>query len=144
MTPQLPPIVKLAEQVAVALEKAVAGWPRFHKYQHGAVVRFQAMAVWQGAVRAWRNREDQAALVEKLSEQIDDLKLSLQLGRQIGAFRSNGEFEAVYRTVADLGRQCGGWKKQHAKRQSSAGQRHGAPERPSILSAPGASREAQL
>jgi hypothetical protein len=142
--PELPPIVKLAEQAAVAIERAVVGWPRFHKYQHGAVLRGQAMGVWQAAVRAWRNRAEQAALIEKLSEQIDDLKLSMQLGRQIGAYRSGGEFEAVYRIVHDLGRQCGGWKKQHAKRLNPAGQQHGQPERPQILSAPGASQEAHV
>ncbi len=144
MKPELPPIVKLAEQAAVAIERAVAGFPRLHRYTHGAVLRTRAMDVWESAIRAWRNRQGQAALVEQLSEKIDSLKLAMQLGRQIDAFRSGGEFEAVYRIVADLGRQCGGWKKQHAKRQNPVGQQHGLPERPQILSAPGASCEAQV
>jgi hypothetical protein len=144
MSSQLPPIVKLAEQATVAIEQAVTGFPRRHKYQHGAVLRGQAMAVWQAAVRAWRRRGHVGELIERLSEQIDDLKLSMQLGRQIGAFRSGGEFAAIYRIVAALGRQCGGWKKQHAKRQSPEGQQHGLPERPPILSAPGASLEAHV
>lgn len=144
MKPALPPIVKLAESATVAIERAVAGWARFHKYQHGAVLRSQAMGVWQAAVRAWRNRQDQAVLIEALSEKIDDLKLSMQLGRQIGAFRSGGEFEAIYRIVADLGRQCGGWKKQHVKRLNPGGQGTGHLERPQVLSAPGASPEAHV
>lgn len=141
MKQQLPSIVKCAESATVAIERSVAHWQRLHKYQHGSVLRGQAMEVWQAAVRAWRSRDEQAALIERLSQKIDDLKLSMQLGRQIGAFRSGGEFEAIYRIVADLGRQCGGWKKQHAKRQSPAGQRGGS-ERPQILSAPGASQGA--
>ncbi len=144
MKPDLPPIVKLAEQSAVSIEKAVAGFPRLHRYTHGAVLRVRAMDVWESAVRAWRQRERQAELVDQLSEKIDGLKLAMQLGRQIGAFRSSGEFEAVYRAVADLGRQCGGLKKWHAKRLNSVGQQHGLPERPPILSAPGASLEAQI
>ena len=144
MKPELPPIVKLAEQAAVAIEKAVAGFPRLHRYTHGAVLRTRAMDVWESTIKAWRNRQDQAALVEVLSERIDSLKLAMQLGRQINAFRSGAEFEAVYRIVADLGRQCGGWKKQHAKRLNPSQQQHAGAERPSILSAPSASQEAHV
>lgn len=121
----------------MAIEKAVACFPRLHRYTHGAVLRVRAMDVWESAVRAWRQRDRQAELVDQLSEKIDGLKIAMQLGRQIDAFRSSGEFEAVYRAVADLGRQCGGLKKWHAKRLNPVGQQHGLPERPPILSSSG-------
>jgi hypothetical protein len=142
--PELPSIVRTAEAAAVAIEKAVAGFPRLHRYTHGSVLRVRAMDVWESALRTWRQRDRQAELIEQLSDKIDGLKLAMQLGRQIGAFRSSGEFEAVYRTVADLGRMCGGWKKQHAKRLNPERQQHDLPERPQILSSSRPSVEGQI
>lgn len=134
----LPDIVKHAERVTVALETAVAGFPRLHRYTHGSVLRLRAMDVWESTLKAWRRRDNQAALIESLSEKIDSLKLAMQLGHQINAFRSKGEFVAIYKIVRELGAMCGGWKK-HVVRQNSAGQHHGLPERPLRLGARAAS-----
>src|SRR5690349_19301963 len=145
MKHDVPSIVRTAERAAVAIEQAVASFPRRHRYTHGTVLRTRAMDVWESAVKAWRHRDQQARLAELLSERIDGLKLSMQLGRQIGAFRSTGEFHAIYLIVAELGRQCGGWlKKLHAKGPNEVGQQHGAPQCPSILSSPGTAPAVQL
>lgn len=134
----LPEIVKHAERVTVAIEAAVAGFPRTHRYTHGSVLRLRAMDVWESAVKAWRKRDQQLALIEQLSEKIDGLKLAMQLGQQIRAFRSTAEFAAIFTIVRELGAMCGGWKK-HVARQNPARQQHGMPERPERLGACAAS-----
>jgi hypothetical protein len=90
------------------------------------------MEVARLAHRAWRDRD---ATLDALSDEIDDLKLRLQLGQQVKAFVSFAQFEALARSLNDLGRQCGGWRKQrrsvnrqNAQPSSAAGQC------PSILS----------
>lgn len=133
-----PEIVKHAERVTVAIETAVAAFPRLHRYTHGAVLRTRAMDVWESTVRAWRQRDRQLELIEQLSEKIDGLKLAMQLGQQIRAFRSTGEFVAIYKTVRELGAMCGGWKK-HVARQNPARQQHGTSECPERLGARAAS-----
>lgn len=137
-----PPIVKQAERLLLEIEQAVRRWPRYHKYAHGARLRDQAMEVAQLAHRAWRDRERQAEWTTKLAFAIDDLKLSMQLGKQIEAFISFNQFEALARLASDLGRQCGGWRKQ----QHLKGQNGTEPRAPSqsatILSSRTASLEA--
>lgn len=144
MSFQYPPIVKLAERLLLEIEQAVRRFPRYHKYAHGARLREQAMAVAQLSHRAWRDRKCQAQWTEKLAFAIDDLKLSLQLGKQIEAFSSFNQFEALARLASDLGRQCGGWRKQqHLKGQN--GKEPRAPsQRAQILSSRAASPEAHL
>jgi hypothetical protein len=141
---ELPPVVKLAERMLTEIEEAVRRFPRFHKYSHGAQLRQQAMMTAQIAHRAWRDRAKQDEWIRKLVWQVDDLKLSLQLGARIKAFSSFGQFEALARTASELGRQVGGWHRQrqlHLKGQNPA---HGvAPERAQILSAHTASAEAK-
>jgi hypothetical protein len=107
---QSPPIVKLAERMLLEVEQAVRRFARFHKYQHGAVLRERAMRVAELAHFAWRER---GALhrVEQLVDAVDSLKIALQLGQQIKAFASWRQFEALGRLQTDLGRQCGGWLK---------------------------------
>ncbi len=134
MTRTYPDIVKLAERTAVAIEKAVSGFPRSHRYTHGSVIRLRAMGVCEASIKAWQSRGQQADSIAALSEKIDALKLSLRVGKQLAAFRSAAEFAAIYTLARDLGRQCGGWLK-HVKGQNPQRQLYAAAERPSILSA---------
>jgi hypothetical protein len=108
----LPPIVRLASGLTRDIEKAVQRFPQAHKYVLGAELRRRAMKVWETAQQAWLERDRQAALVRKLVKRVDRLRLTLQLGKELHAFGSFGEFEALARSLADLGRQVGGWNKQ--------------------------------
>jgi hypothetical protein len=113
MSQAAPPIVQLAERVLVELEQVVRLFPRYHKYAVGADLREQARIVARLAHRAWRDGGSRGTWLERLVFGVDDLKLSLQIAQRIKAFRSFAQFEAVARLVSDLGRQCGGWQKQH-------------------------------
>jgi hypothetical protein len=141
MTFVLPPIVKLAEQLLVGIELAVRGFARYHKYTYGTDIRAQAMKVATLAHRAWRDRARQLQWTERLVWAIDDLRIALQLGSQIKAFASLGQFESLARLTHQLGRQVGGWKKaQHPNGQNAAGD---APrQRAKILSSQAASHGA--
>lgn len=141
---ELPPIVRLAERFLLEVELVVRGFPRYHKYTLGSELREQARNAVRYAHRAWRDQLRRADWAGKLAFAIDDLKLSLQLGKQVQAFKSFRQFEAIARLATELGRQCGGWRKQiHSKGQNARANESSA-QRPQILSSQAASQEARL
>jgi hypothetical protein len=129
---QSPPIVKLAERMLLEIERAVRHFSRYHKYQHGAVLRERAMRVAEAAHLAWRER-GAVHRIEQLVDAVDSLKIALQLGQQIKAFASWRQFEALGRLHTELGRQCGGWlKTRRVNGQNASARSHG--QRAEILS----------
>lgn len=132
-TNQLPEIAKKSERLLIDIEQAVRSFVRYHKYTIGSELRTQAMAVVRLCHRAWRDRSRQAYWVSELIWAIDELKLSLQLGSQLRAFKSFSQFELLIRTAEEVGRCAGGWKRQlHRKSQNPKGDSHS--ERAQILS----------
>ena len=124
----IPPIVKTAERLLFEIEQAVIRFPRFHKYSTGTTLREQAMSVTQLTHRAWRDRKRQAQWMDDLVMALDDLRITMQLGSRLKAFRSFGQFEQIARTASELGRQVGGWRKQQSPKsrndhRSAHGQR---------------------
>jgi hypothetical protein len=144
MTYSLPPIVKLAGRVLKEIELAVRQFSRYNKYTVGADLRAHAMQVCKTAQRAWRNRARQAQLVTQLVWDIDDLRTVLQLGSALKVFASFAQFEMLARLLSDLGKQAGGWHRQHHPKGQNAGAVSAPPQRAQTLSAPAASQaEAQ-
>ena len=124
------------------IEQAVRRFPRYHKYAHGAKLREQAMNIARLTHRAWRDQARREMWIVKLVWAVDDLKLSLQLGKEIEAFVSFAQFEMLARLAADLGKQCGGWRKQQHRDSQNAMAGKPPSQRAEILSsraAPGAS-----
>jgi len=137
---QLPEIVKKSERLLVNIEQAVRGFARYHKYTLGSELRSQAMTVLRICHRTWRDRNRQLQWVSELIWAIDELKLSLQLGSQLHAFKSFKQFESLIRATEEVGRCAGGWKRQlHRKGQNPSGDAH--PERAQILSGRAASAD---
>ncbi|HEY1898619.1 MAG TPA: four helix bundle protein [Steroidobacteraceae bacterium] len=136
----LPPLVKQAESLQAQIELAAARFPRAHRYSLGTELRSDAMAVVRLGHKAWRAKFPEA-LLDQLSDAIDDLKLRLQLAQRIQAFASFAQFEALAREAASLGRQCGGLRK---KRPVSGQNARGEPpaQRSRSLSSRAASSEA--
>jgi hypothetical protein len=106
-----PPIARLSHRILADVENAVRRFPRFHKFSVGADLRFQAMQVARCIHKAWRDPEHRLPRVMELCSAVDDLKISMQLGKQVRAFGSFAEFEALARLVNELGQQSGGWLK---------------------------------
>jgi hypothetical protein len=112
MTFQLPPIAKTAERLLLEIEQAVAGFPRKHRYTAGEELRKQAMGVTVLVHRAWRDRKQQLALIERVVWEVDALKIRMQLYSRLRAFASLGQFEMLARIARELGKQAGGWLRQ--------------------------------
>lgn len=93
----LPPIAKTAERLLLEIEKAVAGFPRKHRYTAGEELRTQAMDVTVLVHRAWRDRQNQVALIERLRWDVDALKIRMQLCSRLHLFASLAQFEMLAR-----------------------------------------------
>lgn len=101
------PIWRDSSRLLVLIEEAVKRFPRYHKYTLGSDLRRQAMNVHRLLVRALNAKgPERQRQVERLNLAVDDLKLMIQLGKEIQAFQSFRQFEeiaglAVYRFDGD-------------------------------------------
>jgi hypothetical protein len=126
MTFQLPPIAQTAERLLLEIERAVAGFPRRHRYTVGADLRQQAMGVTVLVHRAWRDRRNQVALIERVRWEVDALKIRMQLCSRLRAFASLAQFEMLARIARELGKQAGGWHRQHSGQHPNGQNGHGS------------------
>jgi hypothetical protein len=108
------PIWRDANRLLVAIEQAVRRFPRYHKYTLGTDLRRQAMNVCRLILRAADKGEDQVARVARVVDAVDDLKLQVQLGKELKAFASFSEFQAIAELAVVVGKQSGGWRKRLA------------------------------
>lgn len=108
------PIWRDANRLLLAIEQAVRVFPRYHKYTLGTELRRQAMQVCRLIMRAADQRAEQARWLGQLVTAIDDLKLSVQLAKELEAFRSFKEFQTVAELAVAVGKQSGGWRKRLA------------------------------
>jgi hypothetical protein len=72
-----PPVWRDAQMLLLAIEQAVRGFPRYHKYTLGTDLRRQAMVVCRLIRRAWRDREHTPRHLDALVDAVDDLKLQV-------------------------------------------------------------------
>ena len=133
MFAQAPPIARLSHRILADVENAVRRFPRFHKYSIGADLRDHAMQIARCIHKAWRDPEHRLARVMELCSAVDDLKISMQLGKAVKAFGSFAEFEALAKLVNELGQQSGGWLKSLQSKGQNADARE-QPQRAQILS----------
>lgn len=105
------PIWRDANRLLLAIEQAVRAFPRYHKYTLGSDLRRQAMQLCRLILRAADQRGDQGRWVAQLVTAVDDLKLSIQLAKELQAFRSFSEFQTIAELAVAVGKQSGGWRK---------------------------------
>lgn len=132
-----PPIARLSHRILADVENAVRRFARFHKYSTGADLRVGAMQVARCVHKAWRDSDQRLSRVLELCSAVDDLKISLQLTKEVKAFGSFAEFEALAKLVNELGAQSGGWLKSLQSKGQNAQAREPA-QRAQILSTQGA------
>ncbi|WP_006786420.1 four helix bundle protein [Thiorhodospira sibirica] len=116
------PLWRDATRLVTEMEKIVREFPRYHKYTLGNELRKTTYRICQTIHRAHSRQHSRARLVQELSELIDDLKLQIQLAKEVQAFRNFSQFQRVAEQAVNLGRQAGGWLKQtraEAKRSQS-------------------------
>ena len=118
------PIWRDANRLLLAIEQAVRGFPRYHKYTLGTELRHQAMEVCRLILRAADRRETQLERIQALVEAVDDLKLQVQLAKELQAFKSFNEFQTIAALAVDLGKQSGGWRKRLQQSTASTSGSH--------------------
>jgi hypothetical protein len=106
-----PPVIRHASNLMRDIELAVVCFPRRHRYVSGQDLRAHATKVAQLAIRAWRRPEKRIEIVDSLVDAVDDMKLSMQLAKELHAFASFRQFEDLARKASELGREVGGWNK---------------------------------
>lgn len=121
------PIWRDAQQLLLAIEQAVRGFSRYHKYSVGAQLRASAMRLCQAIHRAMSRRSSRLKLVQQVAELLDDLKFQIQLARELRAFENFNQFQRVAELVVGLGKQAGGWLKQA---RAEVARHKGAPRDP--------------
>lgn len=133
MNHALPDIARTAARIRAILEQSVQRFPRKDRYGSGADLRNGAREVVRLALVAWNEPQRRLMRVRELSTAIDGLKLDMQLAKDVNAFRSNREFEAIGRQIVDLGKQCGGWLKElHNKGQDGQGRKASVQRAPTL------------
>ena len=104
------PIWRDSSRLLVLIEEAVKRFPRYHKYTLGSDLRRQAMNLHRLLVRALNAQgPERARWVERLNLAVDDIKLMIQLGKEIQAFQSFRQFEEIAGLAVQVGRQSGLW-----------------------------------
>jgi len=113
------PIWRDANRLLLEIEQAVRQFPRYHKYAVGSDLRQQAMLVCRLLVRALsaegRQRTEQ---VGQLRHAVDDLKVMVQLAKEVKAFQSFRQFEEISKLAVAVGRQGGAWHKRLTESRS--------------------------
>lgn len=107
------PLWRDAQRMLLEVEQAVRAFPRYHKYSLGTELRRQAMDVNRLVARAAQEHDParRAALVERLVWTVEDLKMSVQLAKELEAFASFAQFQRLAEQAVALGKQSGGWWK---------------------------------
>jgi len=111
------PIWRDANRLLLEIERSVRKFPRYHKYTLGSDLRRLAMDICRYIVRAAHlvggsevQREQERA-IERLIFLVEDLKITIQLAKELEAFASFAEFAQVAELVVTVGKQSGGWRK---------------------------------
>ncbi|WP_144346215.1 Lcl domain-containing protein [Shewanella xiamenensis] len=84
------PIWRSANRLLLEIEQAVRGFSRDHKYTIGQHLRETAMRIGQALHRAFSRRNSQIKMVQQVAELIDDIKMQIQLAKELHAFHSFG------------------------------------------------------
>jgi hypothetical protein len=94
-------------------ELAVRSFPRYHKYTLGSDLRRQAMNICRLVARAAQAGAlaEREPLIAQLVWQVEDVKMSVQLAKEVEAFASFAQFQRLAEQAVALGKQSGGWWK---------------------------------
>lgn len=92
----LPPnaAVTGSSRFLVEVESSVRPFPRYHRHTIGCHFRFQAMKVCRLAAHTVQSRTARACehLLEQLVWQVEEVKMSLQLGKELEFFATTPIF----------------------------------------------------
>lgn len=104
------PIYKLTSELAVMLDQVVRGFARFHKYTLGTKLREGAIELVVLVSRC-NQREQRDQWLPVLCAKVEELKILVNLGKELQAFQSFKQFVQVMEQVVAIARQAEGWRR---------------------------------
>jgi hypothetical protein len=110
------PIWRDSNRLVVEVELAVRNFARYHKYTLGTDLRRQAMGIMRLLTRALHDDTQRLRYVKRLVLAIDDLKVMLQMGKELRAFDNFRRFQQLAELAVGVGRQAGAWLKKLSER----------------------------
>ena len=102
------PIFKSAMGLAVYMEQIVRGFERYHKYTMGVELRQKSKELLFLVNRANLSRDKTLALTE-LRDGCEDMKMLIQLSKELKAFTSFKQFEYSSMLTVGICKQAQGW-----------------------------------
>ena len=103
-------IYKKAMDLAVYFEKIVGNFPRYQKYTVGTDLRNLSKEILMLIVNANASKDKRAELLN-VRAKVEELKILINICKEIKAFRSFKSFEYAIRSVVNIAKQNEGWMK---------------------------------
>ena len=104
------PIYKSAMGLALYMEQIVRGFEKYHKYTMGVELRQKSKMLLFLISRA-NLSEDRVVLLTKLRDGCEDMKVLIQLSKELEAFGSFKQFEYSSMLTVGICKQVQGWLK---------------------------------
>ncbi len=106
------PVWRSSHRLVVMVEQSVQGFSRYNKYTLGSELRLSALRCCRLLVRALNTASSQRLRwVTRLQHQVDDVKLLLQVAKELKMFSSFSQFQALSELAVSLGKQVGQWRR---------------------------------
>ena len=102
------PIYKAAFDFNVYVEQIARHFSRYHKYTLGTELRERARRLITLIMTA-NSSENKLDILYRLREELELLKLTLRLCKEVKAFRNFRSFHTAINLVIDISRQNEGW-----------------------------------
>jgi hypothetical protein len=114
-------IYKAAFDLNVYLEKTVRYFSRYHKYTLGTELRNRAREIVKLIVRA-NNSCDKLPILFTLREELEQLKLTVRLCKEVKAFHNFNSFQVTINHVITVSKQNEGWITYLSEQDAGQGQ----------------------
>lgn len=111
------PIYKSSYDFCLYCEQIVRNFSRYHKYSLGSDLRDGARRVLKLVVRA-NTRRDKTAVLLRIREELEELKVVLRLCLDAKAFHNFKSFEHAVTLVTEIAKQNEGWLKSQGQGQN--------------------------
>lgn len=105
-----------ASRLLAEKEQVGRTFARYHKSSIDTRLRAKAMRLCLSIYWAISRKHSGIKLVQQVTELVDDMKLQIQLTRELNAFANFAQFQRVAELAVSLGRQAGGWLKRRMLR----------------------------
>ena len=109
------PILKSAMGLAIYMEQIVRGFEKYHKYTIGVDLRERSKSILFLINRA-NLSDDRVKALTGLRDGCEDMKMLLQLSKELKAFRSFKQFEYSSLLTVGICKQAQSWLGYHQKK----------------------------